>query len=84
MSDASSGSAGPSGANGTRKTEMIPREYLKIIAVWSLVPSYMIAGAFIGYLLDTWLHAFPYLTGLFLLLALLLAVRDMLRLREGM
>lgn len=64
--------------------DLIPREYLRLIAVWSLVPSYAIAGGLLGYLLDTWLDTFPYLTGLGLLLALVLAVRDIYRLRGAL
>jgi len=60
--------------------DLIPREFLRVIAVWSLVPSYMLAGAFLGYLADRFLGWFPYLTCAGLLLALILAVRDMLRL----
>jgi hypothetical protein len=62
--------------------ELIPREFLRIIAVWSLVPSYLIAGGLIGYAADRWLGFFPYLTGSGLLLGVGLAVRDMLRLRR--
>ena len=65
-----------------RSPELIPREFLRIIAVWSLVPSYLIAGGFLGYLVDTWLGSFPYALGIGSLLALLLAVRDMMRLRD--
>jgi hypothetical protein len=65
-----------------RQPDLIPREYLRVIAVWSLIPAYLLAGAFIGWLLDTWLHTFPYLIGLGLLVALGLAMRDMLRLRD--
>ena len=61
--------------------DLIPREYLRILAVWSLVPSYAIAGGLIGYGADKWLDTFPYLTALGLLLALMLAVRDIYRLR---
>ncbi len=61
---------------------LIPRQFLKIIAIWSLVPSYLIGGGVIGYGLDAALHTFPYLTSVGLLLALVLAVRDMLRLRD--
>jgi hypothetical protein len=86
MGDVGSGSAqaGPGGAKRRSGPELIPREFLRVLAVWSLIPSYLIAGAFLGYLMDTWLHLFPYITGLGLLLALLLAMRDMLRLRETM
>jgi hypothetical protein len=65
-------------------TEFIPREYLRVIAVWSLIPSYLLAGGLIGYFLDQWVGWFPYLTGAGLLLALLAATRDMLRLRDMM
>lgn len=62
--------------------ELIPKEFLKVIAVWSLIPSYLVGGGVIGYGLDVWLDTFPYLTSLGLLLALVLAVRDMLRLKN--
>ena len=64
--------------------ELIPKEFLKVLAVWSLIPGYLVAGGFIGYMLDRWLKLFPYLTGAGFILALLMAVRDMLRLREIM
>ena len=57
---------------------------LKLIAIWSLIPSYSIAGGLIGYGLDRWLHTFPYITGVGLLIAFSLAVHDMLKLREEM
>jgi len=66
----------------TRGTELIPREFLRVIATWSLIPSYLVAGGLIGYGLDRWWHSFPYVTGACLLLALALSVRDMLRLRR--
>lgn len=72
------------GETPARKPSLIPREFLRPIAVWSLVPSYMAAGGFLGYLVDRWLDIFPYMTGLGLLAALVMAVRDMLRLRETM
>lgn len=62
--------------------KLIPREFLKVIAVWSLIPGYLLAGGFMGYAADKWLNTFPYLTGAGLILALVLAVRDMLRLRH--
>jgi len=55
-----------------------------VIAVWSLVPSYLLAGGFFGYLVDRWLSIFPYITGVGLLIALAMAVRDMYRLRDEM
>jgi hypothetical protein len=62
---------------------LIPREFLRVIAVWSLIPSYLLAGAFLGYLADRFVGWYPYLTGAGLLLALVLAVRDMMRLRDA-
>ena len=56
--------------------------FLKLIAIWSLIPSYSIAGGLIGYGLDRWFHTFPYITGAGILIAFTLAIRDMLRLRE--
>ena len=64
--------------------DLIPREYLRIIALWSLIPSYAIAGGLLGYFADKWLDTFPYLTGLGLLLALVLAVRDIYRMRGAL
>lgn len=66
------------------KTKLIPDEFLRVIAIWSLIPSYLVAGGAIGYGLDRWFRTFPYLTGVGLLIALGVAVRDMLRLRETM
>ncbi len=66
----------------TNPKELIPRELLKVIAVWSLIPSYLVGGGVIGYGLDRFFHVFPYLTSAGLLIALMLAVRDMLRLRD--
>ena len=70
------------GERPRRRHELIPQEFLRIIAVWSLIPSYLLAGGLIGYAADNWLHTFPYITGLGLLGAVGLAVRDMLRLRR--
>lgn len=57
---------------------------LKILAVWSLIPTYMLAAGAIGYGLDRWLHSFPLVTGPCLLIAFGLAIRDMLALRKGL
>lgn len=62
--------------------ELVPREYLRIIGYWAIIPGYIMAGAFIGWLLDSWLGTFPYLIGLSLLVALAMAVRDMNRLKD--
>lgn len=66
------------------RPELIPREFLRVIAVWSLIPSYLLAGGLIGYALDRWLKLFPYLTAVGLLIALALAVRDMSRLHRSL
>lgn len=55
---------------------------LKLIAVWSLIPTYSLAGGLIGLGLDRWLHTFPFLTGAGLVVAFGFAVRDMLKLRD--
>lgn len=73
-----------SNASEHRSRDLIPREYLRIIALWSLIPSYAIAGGLLGYAADRWLKTFPYLTALGLLLALVLAVRDVYRLRNAL
>jgi hypothetical protein len=79
------GGAGVAGGGDRREhVDMIPREFLKVISVWSLIPSYLLAGGLLGYFADRLAGWFPYLTGLGLLLALVLAVRDMLRLRDDM
>lgn len=56
--------------------------FLKLIAVWSLIPTYSLAGGFLGYGLDRWLHTFPFLTGGGIVIAFGLAIRDMLKLRD--
>ncbi len=61
---------------------LISTKLLKVIAVWSLIPSYIAAGGAIGYGLDKWLTTFPYLTGAGILIAFSLAVRDMMRLKK--
>lgn len=55
---------------------------LKAIAIWSLIPSYSLAGGLIGYGLDRWLHTFPLLMGAGIIVAFALAIRDMLRLKD--
>lgn len=56
--------------------------FLKLIAIWSLIPTYSIGGGLIGYGLDRWLHTFPAFTGAGLVVALGLAIRDMMKLRD--
>jgi F0F1-type ATP synthase assembly protein I len=57
---------------------------LKILAVWSLIPTYMLGGGALGYGLDRWLSTFPYLTLVCLLVGFGFAIRDMLRLRRDL
>jgi hypothetical protein len=61
---------------------MISKGFLKLVAVWSLIPTYSLAGGLIGYGLDRWLHTFPVFTGSGIVVAFGLAIRDMLRLRD--
>lgn len=63
---------------------MKPVGFLKLVAIWSLIPTYTLAGGLVGYGLDRWLHTFPLFTGAGLLLAFGLAIRDMLKLRDEM
>jgi hypothetical protein len=61
---------------------MISSELLKLIGVWSLIPTYTLAGGLIGYGLDRWLGTFPLATGAGIVVAFGFAIRDMLRLRD--
>ena len=63
-------------------SDLIPREFLKVIGVWSLIPSYLLAGGLLGYGLDLVVGTFPILLDVGLLVALIFAVRDMARLRH--
>jgi hypothetical protein len=77
----SNGDPGPTGSPAPRPhVDLIPREFLRIIAIWSLVPSYLLAGGLLGYLVDRFTGLFPYITGVGLLVALAMAVRDIYRL----
>jgi hypothetical protein len=55
---------------------------LKLVAVWSLIPTYSLAGGLVGYGLDRWLHTFPLVTGAGIVFAFGFAIRDMLKLRD--
>lgn len=61
---------------------MISSEFLKLVGIWSLIPSYTLAGGLIGYGLDRWLGTFPLVTGAGIVVAFGFAIRDMLRLRD--
>jgi F0F1-type ATP synthase assembly protein I len=79
----SASSLGGRDATGQRRNvDLVPREYLRAIALWSLVPAYAVAGALLGFLADQWLDTFPFGMGVGLIVALILAVRDMIRLRD--
>jgi len=64
------------------KKRLLSTDLLKVVAIWSLIPSYSIAGGAVGYGLDRWFDTFPFLTSVGLLFALALAVRDMMRLKD--
>ncbi len=61
---------------------LISPEFVRIITLWSVIPAYIIAGGALGWLADKWLGTSPYLLGLGLLIALILAVRDVARIRR--
>jgi hypothetical protein len=82
MSSAYPGGQPGTGSGGGRSPDLVPREFLRVIAVWSLIPAYLLAGAFLGWLVDAWLHTYPYGIAIGLLVALVFAVRDMVRLRD--
>ena len=73
-----------SSSHKSHAPDLIPREFLRVIAVWSLIPAYTLAGAFLGWLADDMFHTSPWGIGIGLILALGLAVRDMLRLRDSL
>lgn len=62
--------------------DLISTRLLKIVAVWSLIPTYTAAGGAIGYGLDKWITTFPYLTGAGILIGFGFAIRDMMRLKR--
>lgn len=61
---------------------MNPPGFLKLVAIWSLIPSYSLAGGVVGYGLDRWLHTFPLFTGAGIIVGFGFAIRDMLHLRD--
>lgn len=66
------------------QNKLIPENFYKAIAVWSLIPSYLIAGGVVGYGLDRWLNTFPFIMCAGMLFAFAMSIRDMFRLRETM
>lgn len=67
---------------GARKPDLISRDFMRLVAIWSIVPAWLIGGAFLGWLVDQWLHTFPYGVGIGLMVGLALSVRDVMRLRD--
>jgi F0F1-type ATP synthase assembly protein I len=61
---------------------LIPSKLLRIVAIWSLIPSYIVAGGAIGFGLDRWFNTFPFITCIGILVAFSFAVHDMLRLKK--
>ncbi len=70
------------GMTAARLVRMKQATPLRILAVWSLIPTYMLAAGAIGYALDRWLHTSPYVLLVCLLVGFSFAIRDMLKLRE--
>ena len=69
-------------SDSDRKPDLISRDFMRLVAVWSIVPTWLIGGAFLGWLVDLWLHTSPYGIGIGLIVGLILAVRDMMRLKN--
>jgi hypothetical protein len=57
-------------------------DFLKLVAVWSLIPTYTLAGGAIGWGLDRLLGTFPLVTAIGIIVAFGFAIRDMLKLRD--
>jgi F0F1-type ATP synthase assembly protein I len=55
---------------------------LKLVAIWCLIPSYLLGGGLVGYGLDRWLGTFPLFLAAGMVVGFALAVRDLLRLRD--
>jgi F0F1-type ATP synthase assembly protein I len=70
--------------NGDRNPDLISRDFIRLVAIWSIVPAWLIGGAFLGWLVDVWLHTFPYGVGVGLMVGLALSVRDVMRLRDSL
>jgi F0F1-type ATP synthase assembly protein I len=64
--------------------DLISRDFMRLVAIWSIVPAWLIGGAFLGWLVDLWLHTFPYGVGIGLIVGLALSVRDVMRLRDSL
>lgn len=82
MSAGSLGDGGTAGVGPEAPRDLLSHDFLRVVSLWSLIPAYLLAGGFFGYLLDRWLGTFPFAMGVGLIIALVLAVRDMMRMRE--
>ena len=67
-----------------RKPDLISRDFMRLVAIWSIVPTWLIGGALLGWLFDLWLGTSPYGIGVGLIIGLALAVRDIMRLRDSL
>jgi F0F1-type ATP synthase assembly protein I len=66
-----------------KKPDLVSRDFMRLITVWSIVPAWLIGGAFLGWLFTLWLPStYPYAIGVGLVLGLVMSVRDVLRIRD--
>lgn len=72
----------PDDMGEVKHPDLISRDFMRLVAIWSIVPAWLIGGAFLGWLADQWLHTFPYGVGVGLVVGLVLSVRDIMRLRD--
>jgi len=81
---ASSGADHGEDFRDVKRPDLISRDFMRLVAIWSIVPAWLIGGAFLGWLADQWLHTFPYGVGIGLMVGLALSVRDVMRLRDSL
>ena len=82
MSEQASQQREPKGDRRGTTHSLVSPEFLRIIGVWSIIPTYLIAGGLLGWLFDHFVGTFPFGIAVGLLAALAFAVRDSLRLRK--
>ncbi|MEI7815052.1 MAG: hypothetical protein WCJ13_09700 [Coriobacteriia bacterium] len=74
----------PDEIDADRKPDLISRDFMRLVAIWSIVPAWLIGGAFLGFLVSLWLRfPWPYGIGVGLVVGLALSVRDVIRLRDS-
>jgi len=61
---------------------LLSPEFLRIVGVWSVIPTYLIAGAALGFLFDYFAGTWPFGLAIGLLIGLIVGVLDSLRLRN--